>query len=205
MSMSKSGKSKKIQKLNRSFYTRPTLEVAFDLIGKYLVFKNGTDLIGARLVEVEAYIGEDDPACHAAVGKTARNKVMYGPGGFIYIYFIYGMYYCLNVVTETSDFPAAVLIRAAEPVDGIEIMKQNYTNPGKGMPTNGPGKLCKAFGLNREHNGLDLTGPKLYLEDRGYKPDKIERTKRIGIKKAVGKRWRFIETSSAYVSVKKIK
>jgi len=205
MSMSKSGKSKKIQKLNRSFYTRPTLEVAFDLIGKYLVFKNGTDLIGARLVEVEAYIGEDDPACHAAVGKTARNKVMYGPGGFTYIYFIYGMYYCLNVVTETSDFPAAVLIRAAEPVDGIEIMKQNYTNPGKGMPTNGPGKLCKAFGLNREHNGLDLTGPKLYLEDRGYKPDKIERTKRIGIKKAVGKRWRFIETSSAYVSVKKIK
>ena len=98
-------------KLGRDFYLRPTLEIAHDLIGKFLVYKKGKHLLSARLVEVEAYIGEEDPACHAAVGRTRRNDVMYGIGGHSYIYFIYGMYYCLNVVTERAGFPAAVLIR----------------------------------------------------------------------------------------------
>ncbi len=189
-------------KLSRVFYLRPTLKVARDLIGKFLVYKSGRDLLSARLVEVEAYIGENDPACHAAAGKTKRNEVMYGVGGFSYIYFIYGMYYCLNVVTESTGFPAAVLIRAAEPVEAVDIMRKRYTNPDSNKLTNGPGKLCKAFNLTRKHNGLDLTGDRLYLEDRGYKVSKIERSRRIGIKKGVDKLWRFYDPTSAYLSKK---
>lgn len=192
----------KIAKLNRDFYVRPTLEVAGDLIGKFLVFKSKDGLLSARLVEVEAYIGEDDPACHAAVGKTERNEVMYNIGGFSYIYFIYGMYHCFNIVTEHEGFPAAVLVRGAEPIDGIEIMKNRYKDINNNRLSDGPGKLCKAFNLSREHNGLDLTGGSLYLEDRGYYPSKIERSKRIGIKKGIEKLWRFYEPASPYVSVK---
>jgi len=189
-------------KLGRNFYLRPTLDIAHDLIGKYLVYKKNLNLLSARLVEVEAYIGEEDPACHAAVGKTKRNAIMYGPGGFSYVYFIYGMYYCLNVVTEDENSPAAVLIRAAEPLDGIEIMRKRFAHNPHNLLTNGPAKLCKAFGLTREHNGLDLVGETLYLEDRGYKPSKIMQSNRIGIKKGVDKKWRFFETASAYVSRK---
>jgi DNA-3-methyladenine glycosylase len=187
-------------KLRHEFYLRQTLEVAHDLLGKFLVYKSGGNLLSARLVETEAYIGKGDPACHASVGKTKRNEVMFGPGGFSYIYFIYGMYYCLNVVTEDEGFPAAVLIRAAEPVEGVELMKKRYANPGKNKLTNGPGKLCKAFNLTREDNGLDLTGDKLYLEDRGYKVSTIKRSQRIGIKKGVDKLWRFYDSDSAFVS-----
>ncbi|UCD93456.1 MAG: DNA-3-methyladenine glycosylase [Candidatus Zixiibacteriota bacterium] len=197
--------SQSVTKLTRDFYLRPTLTVARGLIGKYLVFKTGGTLLSARLVEVEAYIGESDPACHAAVGKTQRNEVMYGMGGFSYIYFIYGMYNCLNVVTEKEGFPAAVLVRGAEPVDGIDIMKSRYSNPVANKLTNGPGKICRAFGLTRKHNGLDLVGEDLYLEDRDYKPSKIERTSRIGIKKGTEKTWRFFEPTSDYVSVRQRK
>ncbi len=194
-----------INKLPREFYTRPTLEVAQDLIGKVLVYKYDGAEVSARLVEVEAYIGSDDPACHAAVGKTERNAVMFGPGGFGYIYFIYGMYYCLNVVTENEGFPAAVLIRAAEPEEGDEVLRERYKADHKNLLTNGPGKLCKAFGLTREQNGLDLIGPTLYLEDRGYRPGKIIRTERIGIKVGRDKLWRFYEDGSRYVSGTKMK
>ncbi|HDL03973.1 MAG TPA: DNA-3-methyladenine glycosylase, partial [candidate division Zixibacteria bacterium] len=162
------------RKLNREFYLRPTLDVARDLIGKYLVFKTGGKVLSARLVEVEAYIGENDPACHAAVGRTDRNDIMYGPGGYSYVYFIYGMYHCLNVVTENEGFPAAVLIRGAEPVEGIEIMLSQFDNKKNNGLTSGPGKLCKAFGLSREHNGLDLVGDILFIEDRGFRPARIE-------------------------------
>ncbi len=191
-----------VVKLNRGFYLRPTLEIARDLIGKFLVYKKGKHLLSARLVEVEAYIGEEDPACHAAVGRTRRNDVMYGVGGHSYIYFIYGMYYCLNVVTELAGFPAAVLIRGAEPVEGVEIMKRHYACPGSNRLTDGPGKICKAFGLTREQNGLDLTGAKLYLEDRGYEPLSVGISHRIGIRKGIDKLWRFYEESSPFVSVK---
>jgi DNA-3-methyladenine glycosylase len=192
----------KIKKLNRSFYLRPTLDVARDLIGKYLVYKSGKNILSARLVEVEAYIGEDDPACHAAVGRTKRNEVMYGPGGFSYIYFIYGMYYCLNVVTEKKGFPAAVLIRAAEPVDGIAILKRNYGLTRTTRLTDGPGKLCKAFNLTRRQNNLDLTGSRLYLEDRHDGAARIESSERIGIKKGTDRKWRFFDSESIYVSVR---
>ncbi|UCE23194.1 MAG: DNA-3-methyladenine glycosylase, partial [Candidatus Zixiibacteriota bacterium] len=110
------------KKLPRSFYNRPTIEVARDLIGKYIVYASTAGLMSARIAEVEAYIGKDDPACHAARGKTRRNAVMFGKPGFTYIYFIYGMYHCLNFVTEKEGHPAAVLLRAAEPCEGIDIM-----------------------------------------------------------------------------------
>ncbi len=191
------------KKLNRDFYLRPTLEVAQDLLGKYLVYNNNGQKISVRLVEVEAYIGEDDPACHAAVGKTARNEIMYGTGGFSYIYFIYGMYNCLNIVTERVSYPAAVLIRGAEPIEGIEIMQENYPGAKNGRYTDGPGKLCKALGLTREKNALDLTGNSLYLENRDYKVKKIIKTIRIGIKKATRCQWRFFDADSEFVSVSK--
>ena len=190
------------RKLNREFYLRPTLDVARDLIGKYLVFKTGGKVLSARLVEVEAYIGENDPACHAAVGRTDRNDIMYGPGGYSYVYFIYGMYHCLNVVTENEGFPAAVLIRGAEPVEGVEIMLSQFDNKKNNGLTSGPGKLCKAFGLSREHNGLDLVGDILFIEDRGFRPARIENSNRIGIKKAIEKKWRFYEVGSNYVSIR---
>ncbi len=192
-------------KLKREFFIRPTLEVAPDLIGKYLVYNYRRRILSARIVEVEAYIGRDDPACHAAVGKTKRNEVMFGPGGFGYIYFIYGMYYCLNVVTETEDFPAAVLIRAAEPVDGVELMQKRYKKSKGNLLTDGPGKLCKAFNLTLKDNGLDLLGERLYLEDRGYEPPEIEISERIGIKKGVNRKWRFFENNSPFVSIRKYK
>jgi DNA-3-methyladenine glycosylase len=187
-------------KLPREFYIRPTLDVANDLIGKYLIYRKGKNLLSVRLVEVEAYIGEDDPACHAAVGKTKRNEIMYGIGGFSYIYFIYGMYYCLNVVTENEGFPAAVLLRGAEPIDGMKLIRQNYRSADHNRLTNGPGKICRALGLTRKENGLDLTGNILYLEDRGYRPKRIEKSERIGIQKGKDKKWRFFEAGSRYVS-----
>ncbi|HHI03558.1 MAG TPA: DNA-3-methyladenine glycosylase [candidate division Zixibacteria bacterium] len=189
-------------KLDRDFYLQPTLEVARNLIGKYLVYNIDGNIISVRLVEVEAYIGEDDPACHAAVGRTARNKIMYGIGGFSYIYFIYGMYHCLNIVTEQEGFPAAVLIRGAEPIEGIDIMRENYPDAKNGKLTNGPGKLCLALGLTGEKNGLDLTGNSLYLENRAYKVKRIKKTGRIGIKKGRNRNWRFVNPDSEWVSVK---
>jgi len=198
--------SKKINtKLDRDFYLRPTLEVAVDLLGKYLVYDNNGQIISVRIVEVEAYIGEDDPACHAAVGRTSRNEIMYGVGGFSYVYFIYGMYHCLNIVTEQEGYPAAILIRGAEPVDGIELMQKNYPKTKGGKFTNGPGKLCKALRLTREKNGLDLTGNCVYLEDRRYNVNRIKKTGRIGIKKAVNRKWRFYDADSDSVSIREKK
>ncbi len=192
------------KKLNRDFYLRPTLEVAQDLIGKQFVYNNSNQIISARIVEVEAYIGEDDPACHAAVGKTDRNEIMYGVGGFSYIYFIYGMYYCLNIVTEREGYPAAILIRGAEPTEGLEIIRQNYPSAKNNRYADGPGKLCKAFGLTREQNGLDLTKGKLYLKNCDINKKKvirIRKTERIGIKKGINRKWRFYDSDSKAVSV----
>ena len=189
-----------IIKLDREFYLRPTLNVARDLIGKFLVYEKGRERLAIRLVEVEAYIGEEDPACHASVGRTKRNEVMYGPGGFSYIYFIYGMHYCLNVVTEKEGFPAAVLIRAGEPIEGTEIMRKHYSNHDSNRLTDGPGKICKALGLTREHNGLDLVESNLYLEDRGHIFTEIAAAKRIGIRNGTDKLWRFAEKGSPWLS-----
>jgi DNA-3-methyladenine glycosylase len=160
----------------------------------------GEGVLSARIVEVEAYIGEDDPACHAAGGETARNRVMFGRGGFAYIYFVYGMYHCLNFVTERKGFPAAVLLRAAEPTGGIEVMLARSPEEKASRLLNGPGKFCRSFGLTREQNGLDLTGDKLYLEDRKQEPSRIVRSSRIGIRVGCDLLYRFCEAGSVALS-----
>ncbi|NOY87938.1 MAG: DNA-3-methyladenine glycosylase [FCB group bacterium] len=191
---------KKYKKLPRSFYNRPTLDVAEDILGKYIVYHSPLGKLSARIVEVEAYIGQEDSACHAARGKTKRNAVMFGKPGVVYIYFVYGMYHCLNFVTEEEGKPAAVLLRAAEPSEGMEIMRQ--LSPGKKDMEllSGPGKFCRSFGLTREQNGLDLTGSVIYLEERSFKVKNIKRTSRIGINTAKKNPWRFYDSDSKVVS-----
>ena len=160
-------------RLQRSFFELPTLDVAQKLLGQQLVFQDKSGLI----TETEAYFGFNDPASHAARGKTPRNAVMFGPAGFSYIYFIYGMYFCLNVVTEKEGFPAAVLIRGLLLPDGVHL--------------NGPGKLCRALGFSKEWSGVDIiTHPSFYIEET-KKHFHYEKTTRVGIKQGVDLLWRF--------------
>jgi len=194
-------KRETITKLPQAFYARPTLEVAPDLLGKYLIYKAATGRIAARIVEVEGYLPVDDPACHAARGLTRRNRPMFGPPGRSYIYFIYGMYHCLNFVTEQDGTPGAVLLRAAEVVAGRELLV--FPRGGKRTdryPLSGPGKLCRAFGLSMDQNDLDLTGDRLYLEDRHENDVTIKQSPRIGIKVGVDHPWRFYDANSSAVT-----
>ncbi|MFZ5979486.1 MAG: DNA-3-methyladenine glycosylase [Candidatus Zixiibacteriota bacterium] len=186
-----------IHKLTRSFYSRPTLTVAREILGKFIVYHTTEGKLSGRIVEVEAYIGEDDPACHAARGLTERNAVMFGPPGFSYIYFIYGMYHCLNFVTEKKGFAAAILLRAAEPDEGAAIMKKHSPKAARKIDLlNGPGKFCRSFGLTRRQNGLDLIGDTLYLEDRDGPKVTIGQSRRIGIRDGRDKLWRFFDRDS---------
>jgi len=160
-------------RLDRSFFLRPTVQVAQDLLGKRLVFQEFSGLI----TETEAYHQNDDPACHAYRGKTPRNAPMFGPPGYSYVYFIYGMYHCLNVVTEAEGIAAAVLIRGV-------------TTPTKNL--DGPGKLCAHFHITKDHNAVDLvTSRDFYMSDEGLKP-KFIATPRIGIRQGTDKLWRFV-------------
>ena len=164
-----------MKKLSIDFFNQPTLTVAKELLGKKIICNNLSGII----TETEAYIGKDDPACHAAKGKTPRNSIMFGPPGHVYVYFIYGMYYCMNIVTETEEFPAAVLIR------GIISNNIDY------IKTNGPGKFCNYLGITKKQNGVNTcTSKDLYLIDMNYKPE-YEQSPRIGIKIGTDKLWRF--------------
>ena len=208
-------KAKAHQRLPRKFFLRPTLEVARDLLGKLLVLhdSDGQELIG-EINEVEAYIGRDDPACHAAVGRTRRNEVMFWRGGHAYVYFTYGMYHCLNVITEEEGFPAAVLIRSLLPRRGLRAMKARRAaarnrgqNGGKAKECvkikdaakltsqnicNGPGKLCLALGLDLKQNGVDLVkNEDFFLADQGKKVLCPRVATRIGISKGKDLPWRF--------------
>ena len=188
------------RRLPRSFYNRPTLEVARDLLGKHIVYNSPIGKLEAALVEVEAYIGEDDPACHAAPGPTARNLVMYGKSGFSYVYFIYGMYHCFNIVTERKGFPAAVLVRAAEPIEGLELMKRNSPHGGITTLLSGPGKFCRSFGLTTRQSGLDLTGGTIYLCEASGPITGVVNTRRVGINKGIELPYRFFLKNSKAVS-----
>ena len=189
--------------LPRDFYERPTLEVAKDLIGKVLVHETRAGIASGTIVEAEAYIGESDPACHAAPGPTARNAPLYGPPGIAYVYLNYGIHYLVNAVTESEGWPAAVLIRALEPVDGIPLMRRR-----RGKPTDvnvndlcrGPGNLTKALGIDLRQNLRDLTSSALRIEDRGAPPRPIAWSRRIGINVGVEQEWRVIAADSAAVS-----
>ena len=181
--------------LRRAFYDRPTLTVAEALLGKVLVHRTPDGTASGRIVEVEAYIGEDDPACHAAPGPTARNKPLYGPPGVAYVYLNYGMHYLVNAVTEHAGFPAAVLLRALEPVEGLELMRHRRANGGKAAPPDhdlcrGPGNLTRALGITLAQNRMPLYGSPLVIEDRGWTPQAIAWSARIGLSVGVDRPWR---------------
>jgi DNA-3-methyladenine glycosylase len=192
--------------LPRSFYSRDTIEVARGLLGKMLVREIPAGRLAARIVETEAYVGPHDKACHASKGMTDRNKVMFGEPGHAYVYFIYGMYHCLNFVTERDGYPAAVLIRAAEPVEGVDAMWGLRKKAKKAEDlTSGPGRLCMALGIDRALNGADLckNGP-LYVEDGKEEAREIISCKRVGVDYAAeykDKPWRFYIKGSRFVSV----
>ncbi|HLZ34357.1 MAG TPA: DNA-3-methyladenine glycosylase [Nitrospira sp.] len=168
--------------LTRAYFNRPTLIVARSLLGKYLVRENGRGKVAGKIIEVEAYVGPEDKACHASKGRTPRTDVLFGPAGIAYVYLIYGMYHCLNVVTEREDHPAAILIRAIELEDGL---------------VDGPGRLCRALEIDRSLNRFDLTiGERLWFEDRGKKLERgsVGTFPRIGVDYAgtwAKKPWRF--------------
>jgi DNA-3-methyladenine glycosylase len=191
-------------KLERQFYCKPTLEVAESLLGKVLVRRlRGRNLAG-KIVETEAYVGPHDLACHASKGKTARTSIMFQEGGCAYVYMIYGFYFCLNAVTEAEDYPAAVLIRAIEPLDHIPVMKRLRKNPDHQTNiASGPGKLCMAMGIDKKLNGIDLTGDTLWIEDRKVDVGPIIATPRVGVDYAgefKDKPWRFYVEGNPHVS-----
>lgn len=189
--------------LSADFYDRPTLDVLEDIIGKVLVHDvNGRRVSGA-IVEAEAYIGESDPACHAAPGPTRRNAPLYGPPGRSYVYLNYGIHYLVNAVTEAEGAPAAVLIRALEPLEGVEAMQRRRGRRAVGELCRGPGNLTVALGIKLRHNNLDLTSGSLRIEDHGIQPSGLEWSRRVGIRVGVGKPWRCFWRDHISVSAQK--
>lgn len=158
-------------------------------------------ILSGRIVEIEAYIG-NDPASHAAHGKTERNKIMFENGGMSYVYFTYGMHFCFNIVTEKKGFPAAFLVRALEPIDGIESMKKLRKTDDIRNLTNGPAKLCQAMRIDRKLNGIRLNAEKLFLADDGFMvhAKDIGTSSRIGIKVGTDRKWRFFLKGNEFVS-----
>jgi DNA-3-methyladenine glycosylase len=190
-----------LRRLPRSFYLRPTLTVARDLLGRYLVRHVGNERLVGRIVEVEAYLGERDPASHAYRGRTQRNDVMFRPGGHLYVYFTYGMHYCANVVTEEDGIGRAVLLRAVEPVRGASRMLRNrkISEENPTAATSGPAKLCQALAIGRRENGTDLLGKRIYLTE-GEPVRSAGRSRRIGVTRGVEQRWRFFVKGNPYLS-----
>jgi DNA-3-methyladenine glycosylase len=192
--------------LSRDFYDRDPRQVGPDLLGKILVRREGRKLLTGRIVEVEAYLGPEDPAAHASIGKTPRNAVLFGPPGHAYVYFIYGNHYCLNVSCLPDGVPGGILFRAVEPMRGMEAMfklRGIAESSDLRRLTRGPGRLAAAFGITRERdNGKDLTSPRsdLYIADDGTPPPEALITKRIGIKKAVEMPLRYIVAGNRFVS-----
>ncbi len=191
-------------RLERSFYDRDTLIVARELLGKRLVRQIDGARLAGRIVETEAYT-QDDAACHASRGRTPRTAVMFGPPGHAYVYFIYGMHHCFNVVTESEGTAGAVLIRALEPLEGLDQMLARRRGHSGVALTNGPARLCYALGIDRTLNGVDLvTGDRLWIESDQTIPDaQIACGPRIGVRgdeRALNCPWRFWVRDNPYVS-----
>jgi DNA-3-methyladenine glycosylase len=183
-------------RLERAFFARDTVTVARALLGQHLVRIDAGARLSGLICETEAYAGPDDPASHAH-RRTHRSAIMYGPPGFAYVYFIYGMYFCLNAVTEVDGQPGAVLLRALLPLDGIEILRTRRPGVWDSRLTDGPGKLCTALGITRMQNGLDLcTSEELFLQASAPVPDEaVVATPRIGVRGdagALSRPWRFV-------------
>jgi DNA-3-methyladenine glycosylase len=198
-------KKHKIPKLSRSFYQRDTKTVARELLGKYLVFEPPHKRFSGKIVEVEAYLGENDLASHASKSRTKRNEVMFGEAGHAYVYFTYGLFWLFNAVTEIEGVAGAVLIRALEPCEGIEEMVRNRGGRNGHFLTSGPAKITEAFGIDGKINRADLCGDLIWIEDRGenVKPSQIVATKRIGVDYAgawKNKKLRFYIKGSEFIS-----
>jgi DNA-3-methyladenine glycosylase len=194
--------SRSTRRLPRSFFARPSPEVGPDLLGRILVRKVGDGtLLTARIVEAEAY-QEDDPASHSFRGRTNRTEVMFGPPGHAYVYFTYGMHHCMNVVTGSTGEGSAVLLRAAEPLEGLEEMaRRRGTNEPRAL-CSGPGRLCQALGIDRAENGLDLVRGRLLwlLEGAPVAPSTINVGPRVGIRSGTERPWRFSVQGDRFVS-----
>lgn len=203
----------RLRPLSRAFYAQDPRRVARELLGKILVRNRHGGILTGRIVEVEAYLGEEDPAAHAASGKTLRNAVLFGPPGHAYIYFIYGNHYCLNVSCEPEGRAGGVLFRAVEPLTGIEQMAQARGIELRGAKdlcklTSGPGRLCEAFEITRtDDNGCDLTSDasSLWIGDDGQRAGGVAVTPRIGIVKAAEKPLRYIIRGNPFVSGLKLR
>ncbi len=191
-----------------SFYDRDPRVVGPELLGKILIRRQGRKMLAGRIVEVEAYLGAEDAAAHASIGKTLRNAVLFGPPGYAYVYFIYGNHYCLNVSCLPDGTPGGILFRALEPLEGIEEMFQLRgidRSADVRKLTAGPGRLAAAFGITRERdNGKDLTSARsdLYIADDGSPPPCVLITKRVGITKAAEMPLRYVVEGNRFVSGK---
>ena len=190
-------------KLQREFYLRGGLEVAKDLIGKKLVHNSADGLTAGIIVEVEAYLGKIDAAAHSYKGRTARTEITFGEGGFAYIYMIYGKNICMNVVANFKDIPDAILIRALQPVEGINLMIERRQKNNLRELCNGPGKLTQAMAITKNHYGVDLCGDEIFIETvEDFQPE-IVATKRINVDyagDAANFLWRFIQKNNPYIS-----
>ena len=184
------------------FYDRATELVARELLGAILLCETEDGVGAGRIVETEAYLGEDDPACHAAVGETGRTRCLYGPPGIAYVYRIYGAHWCFNAVTRPAGLPSAVLVRALEPLEGIDLMRARRRHPRRDRDlTNGPGKLCEALGITGAHNGAALDRSTLTIRRGEPVPDAaVVVTPRIGITRAADWPLRWFVAHSSYVS-----
>jgi DNA-3-methyladenine glycosylase len=187
--------------LAQEFYDRDTEQVARDLLGCIVACRSPEGLTSGRIVETEAYLGPHDPACHAVAGLTNRTRWLFGPPGVAYVYFIYGVHWCLNAVTREEGHGSAVLIRAVEPVQGVEIMRERRGVERDRDLTNGPGKLCQAMGITGRHNGLPLATSALTIHPGAPLPDEaVAVTPRIGITKAAEWPLRWVVRESAFLS-----
>ena len=202
-----------VRPLPREFFDRDPRQVGRDLLGKVLVRRDRGKLRVGRVVEVEVYLGQEDPAAHAYIGRTARNSVLFGPPGHAYVYFIYGNHYCLNVSCEEEGRAGCVLFRALEPVAGIAAMERARGFNGSALPAarirkllaSGPGRLSDAMAITRERdNAKDLTSSRsdLWLGDDGFRPRRIAVTPRVGIKKAIEQPLRYLIAGSQFLSKK---
>jgi len=197
------------KKLKKNFYNRELINVARDLLGKILVKSCDDKIISGKIVELETYHGDFDQAAHSYGGITKRNKIMFEEGGYLYVYFTYGAHHCCNVVTGKKGQGTAVLIRAVEPVSGIDLMIKNRF--GRNLKndreiynlTSGPGKLCKAFGIDRTHSGIDLTGKDIFiLDNKKILKKETGVSTRIGITRSTDLPWRFFIKNNPYLSRK---
>lgn len=195
------------EKISERFYQQNALTLAPKLLGKILTRRFGKSTVSGMITEVEAYIGKDDQASHAYNGMKNRNKIMFEKGGYFYVYFTYGNHHCCNIVTGKFGDGQAVLIRSVEPIDGAESMSMNrygymyQTEKDRRNLTNGPGKLCKAFGITLEQNGVSLQGNEVWLSHgKHIRETSIGQSPRIGISKSVELPWRFYILNNPFVS-----